>query len=216
MHRSTPRAVVRFPVVKASSLRTSRLLLVLRAADFFHFSFRVPSFHPKRSHTRTRSHRSPNNSSPHLEPRHARTLSSPCSQSYTMRGYKLAMFCSSWLGAGSNHAKGWCVSLLSSILHFFSFYVVHCCCTCTRVHGETRLKARANGAVSGGNRATTGANGRCRDATTGSSESGATVRARAELVAPQFSSPLSSSCRQELNDKVCFFLLVLFFFCFLL
>ena len=53
------------------------------------------------------------------------------------------------------------------------------------------------GAVSGGNGATTGASGRCRDATTDSSESGARVRASAELVAPQFSSLLSSSCRQE-------------------
>ena len=43
----------------------------------FHFSLRALSFHPKRLHTHTRSHRSPNNSSPHLKPRHALTLSSP-------------------------------------------------------------------------------------------------------------------------------------------
>ena len=76
------------------------------------------------------------------------------------------------------------------------------------------LSARASeqgdfGAVSGGNRATTGASGRCRGATTDSSESGARVRPRAELVAPQFSSRLSSSCRQERNAaRQCGFLLV--------
>ena len=121
VHRSTPRAVVRFPVVKALSPRTSRLLLVLRAADFFSFFAQSSKLPPKHSHTHTRSHRSPNTSFPHLEPRHAFTLSSPCSQSYTVRGYKLTMFCSSWLGAGSNHAKGWCVSLPSSILQFLVF-----------------------------------------------------------------------------------------------
>ena len=57
-----------------------------------------------------------------------------------------------------------------------SSYVVYSR-TCTRIHKETTLEARANGAVSGGNRATSGASGRCRNATTDSSESGATVRA---------------------------------------
>ena len=126
MRRSTPRAVVRFPVVKASSpRRTSRLLLALRERRIFflHFSLRAPCFHPYNAHTRT-----------HVRTDHPTTLlptsrlvtpshsaSSPCSQSYTVRGYKLTMFCSSWLGAGSNHAKGWCVSLPSSILQFLVF-----------------------------------------------------------------------------------------------
>ena len=55
---------------------------------------------------------------------HTLTLSSPCSHSYTVRGYRQTMLCSSWLGAGSNHTKGWCVSLHSAILHSpaFSWY----------------------------------------------------------------------------------------------
>ena len=80
------------------------------------------------------------------------------------------------------------------------------------------------GAVSGENRATTEASGRCRDARTDSSESGARAerersecgardRAKAELVAPQFSSLLSTSCRQECDAaRQCGFLLVVPFF----
>ena len=89
----------------------------------FHSLARAPSFHPKRSHTHTRSQRSPNTSSPHLEPRHTLTRSSPCSHSYTVRGYKLTKLCSSWLEAGSNHAKGWCVPpFFHSPLFAFSWY----------------------------------------------------------------------------------------------
>ena len=54
MRRSTPRAVVQFPVVKASSPRTSRLLLVLRVADlFFIFSLRATPNAHTRTHVRT-------------------------------------------------------------------------------------------------------------------------------------------------------------------
>ena len=97
----------------------------------------------------THAHRSPNNSSLHLEPRHALTLSSPCSHSHTVRGYKLTMLYSSWRGAGSNHAKGWCVSLHYSILHSLVFTLYTAYSTCTRLHIEEIGGASERGGVGG-------------------------------------------------------------------
>ena len=101
-----------------------------------------------------------------------------------------------------------------SLLPFSTFtsYVV-CCCTCTRIHRETRLKARANGAVS------RGGTGRPRERA-GDAGMRRRVRARAERRSEQERSSLrrrsASLCRAPaaksatLDDNVWLFLLVLF------
>ena len=193
MRRSTPRAVVRFPVVKASSpRRTSELLLVLRAADIIFSIFRseLPASTPNaqpRTHVRT-------DQSTTLLP--TSSLVTPSQSALRVRKATRCGATSSLCCVPRSCGQG-TIARKDGICFHSPFFGTWYTAALVLVFIETSLKARANGAVSVVNRASTEASGRCRDATTDSSESGARVRARAELVAPQFRSLLSSSCRQE-------------------
>ena len=185
MRRSTARAVVRFPVVKASSPKVA--VGATSGVSFFIFRSELPAFTPNaHTHVRTDYPTTLLPTSSLVTPSHSALRVRKLHGAGLQANYVV------FLVAGgqdlTTRNDGVCVSILGNS-PFFSFYVVNCRRTCNRIHRETRLRARTNGALTGGTRR--------RRERAGDAGMRRRTRARAELVSPQYSSLLSSSCRQE-------------------